>query len=296
VSEATPKTKIFISLFLGLIAFGFAPILVRLAPGVSPVTLAAYRTFFAAILLLPFWVLYKRKKSEEQSYTRKQKWLGALAGVCLGFHFILWIASLKYTSVASSSVLVTIHPIILIVVESTLFSRKFRGVTWVGVFLTFMGSALLGVADDKMMSAFPHPVLGDIFAVGAAVIFVVYILLGQNLRKHSTWLDYVFRVYSFAAVACVAVVVLFGIGFKITLIGIIVALGLALGPQILGHGSLNYAVKYVSPTLLSTLVLSEPLLASILAYFMFDEVPTFFSLGAMVIVIIGISLTWKVKV
>ncbi|HKJ30716.1 MAG TPA: DMT family transporter [Balneolales bacterium] len=298
MSEAVtvPKAKISIIIFLGLLAFGFAPILVRLATGVSPITLAAYRTIFAALLLLPFWVIHMKKEREEVPYTRKQKILGAFAGICLGFHFILWIASLKYTSVASASVLVTIHPIILIVIESTLFSKKFRGVTWIGVFMTFAGSALLGLADEHMMSVYPHPVFGDLLAVGAAIIFVIYILIGQNLRRQSTWLDYVSRVYSFAALSCIGVVLIAGVGFNITTVGILAALGMAIGPQILGHGSLNYAVKYISPTILSTLVLSEPLLATFFAYLIFSEIPTLFSAVSMTVIMAGILLTWKAKV
>ena len=68
---------------------------------------------------------------------------------------------------------------------------------------------------------------------------------------------------------------------------------MALGPQIMGHGSLNYAIKYISPTLLSTLILIEPLLASILALVIFKEWPESSSLVAMAIIIIGVSLTWK---
>lgn len=290
-----PKVKIIIVLIFGLLAFGFAPILVRLAPGVSPVTLAAYRTFFAAVLLIPFWFIHTKKEHSEEPYTRKQKLLGALAGIFLGFHFILWISSLKYTSVASASVLVTIHPIILIVVESTLFNRKFRRVTWIGVFLAFAGSGLLGIADEEVKNVYPHPLLGNLLAVGAAVIFAIYLLIGQNLRRQSTWIDYVFRVYSFAALCCIAVVSLSGVGFSITTIGVLAALGLAIGPQILGHGSLNYAVKYVSPTLLSTLILAEPVLAIFFAYLIFSEIPTLFSFAAMGIIMIGILMTWRAK-
>jgi drug/metabolite transporter (DMT)-like permease len=64
----------------------------------------------------------------------------------------------------------------------------------------------------------------------------------------------------------------------------------------LGHGSINFAVKYVSPTLLSTLVLSEGVFAAIAAYFIFGEIPSILSIGAMTLILFGVSLTWYRRV
>jgi drug/metabolite transporter (DMT)-like permease len=100
--------------------------------------------------------------------------------------------------------------------------------------------------------------------------------------------------YSYAILPCIVLLILFGDNpLNIPMIGIWAALGLAVGPSILGHGSVNYAVKYVAPTLLSTLVLIEPIFESSLAYLFFDELPPLFSIGAMVIVLVGVGFTWK---
>jgi drug/metabolite transporter (DMT)-like permease len=63
----------------------------------------------------------------------------------------------------------------------------------------------------------------------------------------------------------------------------------------MGHGSLNYAVKYVSPTLLSTLILTEPIFATILAFFIIGELPAVLSFIAIFVTLIGVTLTWKKK-
>jgi drug/metabolite transporter (DMT)-like permease len=76
---------------------------------------------------------------------------------------------------------------------------------------------------------------------------------------------------------------------------ILIGAGLAIGPQLLGHGSLNYAVKYVSATVLSTSILAEPILASILAFLLFQELPMIPSIFAMMVILAGIGLTWKRK-
>lgn len=294
MSEEYPKVKVLAALLAGLTAFGFAPILVRFASDTSPLVLVVYRTVFAAAMLFPFWVWLR--SSEQRSGKGKERFWIALSGVCLGLHFTFWISSLYYTSVASASVLVTIHPVIMILVERLWFKRSFATSTWIGVLLAFSGSVLLGISDSQIEQDFADPLFGNFLALMAAIIFVAYLLIGQKIRKKREWIDYVFPVYFYAAAACVLMAVVMGKNLlDISTIGVWAGAGLAFGPQILGHGSMNYAVKYVSPTLLSTLILVEPLLASVLAFFLFAELPPIASIVAMAIILIGVGLTWRRK-
>ena len=294
MEKGYPKSKVLLALAAGLIAFGFAPILVRTTPETPPLVLASYRTVLAVLLLVPYW-LYKRTK-KALSENKKENLLVAFAGICLGLHFCCWIASLYYTSVASASVLVTIHPVILILVERLWFKRNFATTTWVGVFLAFAGSVFLGISDSQIEQDFSDPLFGNFLALLAALIFVVYLLIGQKIRQKREWIDYVFPVYLFSAISCVVLSLSVGDDLtNISLKGAAVGFGLAVGPQIMGHGSMNFAVKYVSPTLLSTLILVEPLFASILAFFLFAELPPVTSIIAMTVILAGVGLTWKRK-
>jgi len=284
--------QVLVALAAGLAAFGFAPILVRLAPNTSPLVLVVYRTVFAALMLLPFW-LWTRNRESRQGKSKERLWI-VLSGACLGFHFICWLSSLYYTSVASASVLVTVHPIIMILVERLWFKRSFVTTTWIGVVMAFSGSLLLGISDSQMEQSFAAPLFGNFLALTAAIIFVVYLMIGQQIRQKRAWIDYVFPVYFYAAATCVLVAVFMGKNLlNISTIGVWAGAGLAFGPQILGHGSMNFAVKYVSPTLLSTLILVEPLLASVLAFVFFAEMPPISSIIAMTIILMGVGLTWK---
>ncbi len=279
---------------MGLTSFGFAPIIVKLATDYSAFQVSAVRTVFAALILLPFYFFRPKKDKPLTTVAATERWWMAASGILLGLHFILWTSSIYFTSVASASVLVTVHPIILILVERILFRVKFATTVWVGVIVAFFGSVVLGYSDYNIESTFSNPALGNILAFMAAVIFAIYFLIGRKVRKNHNWIDYVFPVYSWAALT--STVVLFALeGFSNPLDSKLIFLGLAmaLGPQIIGHGALNYAIKYVSPTLLSTLILVEPLLASLLALLLFKEWPEISSLLAMVIILIGVSLTWK---
>lgn len=284
--------KITALLFVGLLTFGLAPILVRFTTDTEPLALAALRTGFAVLFLFPFWYP-QRKTIRELKSLGISRLLLALTGICLGLHFSFWIASLHYTSVASASVLVTIHPVMLIVAESLIFKKHFRGIVWVGVFVAFAGSALLGLADDASLETFPDALFGNALAFTAAVIFVAYFMLGRKIRQYTGWIDYVFYVYLYATITCVMLAILWVGGIPaISGMALLVGVGLAIGPTILGHGSMNFAVKYVSPTLLSTLILSEGVFAAIAAYFVFGEIPSMMSIGAMTVILLGVSLTW----
>jgi drug/metabolite transporter (DMT)-like permease len=242
-------------------------------------------------MLLPFWLWIRDKAALPKRSERL--WI-MLSGAFLGLHFTFWISSLYYTSVASASVLVTVHPILMILIERFWFKRSFKFTTWFGVFIAFIGSLTLGISDSQIEQSFADPLFGNFLALSAAVIFVFYLLIGQKIRQRRKWVDYVFPVYFYAAVVCILLALLFGENLlDISTRGILVGAGLAFGPQIMGHGSMNYAVKFVSPTLLSTLILAEPLLASVLAFFLFAEMPPIGSIAGMLLILSGVALTWR---
>jgi drug/metabolite transporter (DMT)-like permease len=286
-----------LGLFLaaGLLSFAFAPIIVRLAGDVNPIALAVWRTTFAVFFISPFYLLRKEKKELDSNIPKRTVfYLKILSGAMLGLHFILWISSLKYTSVASASVLVTIHPIILIVAEQLIFKVKFNKIVWAGVFLSFIGSVSLGLTDSHQSSQqFPDAILGDILAFLAAAVFAIYFLISRKIRQHTTWMGYVAPIYFWAMVTCVFLgLILPGdLVFTHTQSWVMVIL-MAVGPQLIGHGSMNYAVKYVSPTILSTTILVEPALATVFGAILFNEVPTILAFSVMTLIIAGVFVTW----
>ncbi len=286
------KLKVFGLLLFGLTAIGFSPILVKLATDSSAFLVAAIRTGIAFIVLVPVHFSLKRNE-EPREIPRKEQLMVAISGILLGLHLIAWISSIYFTSIASAAVLVTIHPILLIVIERFVFKTNFKATVWVGVFVAFTGSVLIGYSDFDGETNYANPLLGNSLAVLAAIIFAGYFLIGNRVRQKRDWFHYVFPVYGYSALTCIiALFVVEGFSFELTGIVFLIGLGLAIGPQIAGHGSLNYAVKYISPTLLSTLILFEPVVSATMAYFLFGEIPLVLSMVGMFIVMFGIALTW----
>ncbi|MEX0680672.1 MAG: DMT family transporter [Balneolales bacterium] len=284
--------RIVLLLIVGMTAFAFSPILVRSVGDTDPFAFAAARTVIAVLILLPIW-LVRQKKVPSGVFNARNMGNAMLAGIFLGFHFIFWILALMNTSIASASILVTIHPVILILIEAGFMKRVFPALVWMGVMTAFSGSVLLGYSDSRATgSLFEHALLGDFYALIAAFLFAFYFLVSHRLRQKLDWLNYVFSVYGATAATCLLVAIVAGSSFPVDRSVWLAGLALAVGPQILGHGSMNYSVKYVAPTILATLILTEPVLASILALFIYSEVPpplTFFAMG---IIIAGIAMAW----
>ena len=193
-SDSFSRLKVYGLLAFGISAIGFSPILVKIATDSSPYLIAAIRTGFAFLLLIPlYWS--QKKNSEVRSVSKKEHALVAISGILLGLHLIAWISSIYFTSIASASVLVTIHPIIIIIFERFVFRTKFRGLVWLGVIVAFVGSVIIGYSDYDGNSDYANPLLGNSLAAFAAVIFAGYFLIGNRIRQKRNWFDYVFPVY-----------------------------------------------------------------------------------------------------
>jgi drug/metabolite transporter (DMT)-like permease len=286
------KIKVYGLLAFGLTAIGFSPILVKFGSSESPYLIAAVRTSLAFLLLVPVHFT-QRKNKESRVIPVKEHIYVALSGILLGLHLICWISSIYFTSIASASVLVTVHPIILILIERLFFSIRFKPTVWLGVLIAFFGSILIGFSDFDADTTYENPLLGNSLAFLAAVIFAGYFLIGNRIRQKRNWFDYVFPVYGYAALtAVIALLLVEGMSVSLSVLVLLIGLGLAVGPQLAGHGSLNYAVKYISPTLLSTLILFEPAVSSFMAFLIFGEIPLPLSFVGMLIVVVGIALTW----
>jgi len=281
--------RIYVVLALGVLSFAFAPILVRLAGDAPGLAIAVWRTVTAAAVLLP--VATVRIGPEVRQFTRRDVGLILGAGVFLGLHFIAWIESLYHTTVASASVLVTTSPILLAVLGYLVLGEQLRRTTVGAIGVAVGGAALLGWADAGTVVLGRGAVLGNSLALGGAVLVSVYLLIGRVVRQKVSWLAYVTPLYTVAALTALAGATLKGVplfGYSWTFYGL--CAGLALGPQVLGHGSFNYALQHVPAAIVGMLALLEPVGASVLAYALFGEVPPLASVVGMVVVLGAVAV------
>jgi len=285
------RFKVVSILTLGILSVSFAAIFIRLASRAAPLegplfslVIAAGRMGIAALLLLPTTLLAMQRYSLE----RKQ-WLYILgAGFFLALHFLSWISSLEYTSVAASTALVTTNPLWVSLFSWLFLKESPSKQTWLGAAIALLGGALVGLGQSGGLSS--NPLLGNTLALLGAVAVSAYFLLGRQVQLSGVPITlYSGLVYAVAALFLVPLPLLTGVGYGAPLQAYLWIGLLALVPQVLGHTSFNWAVKYVNPTLVTVLILLEPIGASLAAIALFKEIPGPTVLLGAFILLIGVG-------
>lgn len=269
----------------GVVAASSSAIFARLAdaPGV---VVAAYRMSVASLLFLPWTV----RAWQREPLNRRGLGLAVAAGVFLGMHFATWISSLSYTSVAISTTLVNTNPLWVTFFMWIFAAKRPAAKVFAAVCLAIMGGVLIAMDGGGEGS---RPFWGNSLALLGALTVSAYFLLGRAAQRSGLSLQaYAGLAYATAALVLLPMPALLAMPYSgyPPLLWLWIVL-MALVPQLLGHTSFNYALKYLDPTLVSTVILLEPLGASLLAVLLFSEFPSLLSaLGALVL-LAGVLLT-----
>lgn len=261
-------------LVVGILAVSVSAILIRFAQGDAPsLVIAAGRTTIASLLLLPFCLGWRRAELRRMSRTEWR--LALLAGALLGVHFASWISSLAYTTVASSTVLVTTSPLWVGIASPFLLKEKMSRSLVTGIALALVGSAIIALWDvGGSGGSGSRPLLGNFLALVGAWMAAIYLIIGRRLRAHLSLLTYTTVVYGTAALFLLAAVILSGyplIGYEPRTLALFLLM--ALGPQLLGHSSFNWALAFLPASYVAVTLVSEPIGSSLLAYLFFQEKP-----------------------
>ncbi|MCX6048948.1 MAG: DMT family transporter [Chloroflexi bacterium] len=275
----------------GVLIVATASILIRLAQqqGVGSLTIAAGRLGLAALVLTP--LAWWRAGTELRSLSKRDYWLGGLSGLFLAVHFATWISSLAYTSVASSAALVTTNPLWVGIASLVILKEKVSRAALIGVALTFAGSLLIVLSDAgaTAQTRYTAPLLGNSLALTGAVAITGYFLIGRNLRQRLSLLAYIWLAYTSAALFLLIASQFSGQGiFGLTPLAYLLLLGLALGPQLLGHTSFNWSLRHLSATFVAVAILGEPIGSALLAWLLFGESFASLQLAGFVLLLLGI--------
>lgn len=271
-----------IMIVVGVFGISLSSIFVKYSTAPSAVT-AAYRLLWTVLLMSPVTFGSREIRRELLQISRKNLWLSCLSGVFLAIHFTLWFESLRHTSVASSTTIVCTE-VIWVSLGYALFLKGRMGIRAVlAIAVTLLGSVLIAFADSSAGGAHLY---GDLLSLLAAIAVAAYVLLGRVVRETVSTTVYTFVVYA----SCAAVLLLFCLvqgnplfGYGIS--GILVGLMLAIFSTILGHSIFSWCLKYFSPSFVSASKLCEPVVAAVLAGFLFGESPAALQLagGAMIL-------------
>ncbi|HUT27512.1 MAG TPA: DMT family transporter [Methanomassiliicoccales archaeon] len=277
------------ALIVAILAVSFASIFIRWSDS-DPLVIAGYRMLFAALILAPF-AFQERRVAEPLE--RRTIMTVVMTGVVLAVHFFAFISSLRYTSVASSTLLVNCHPLI-VGAASVFLLRESSRRTIVGVTIGFVGVAVIALSGIGSGQA-----IGDSLALLGGVMAAIYILAGRLIRRSLGIFTYAFLVYITAAVVLMTAALLNGVPlWPYPVDEILIFLALAVVCTIFGHTIYNWSLRYLSAPVISTSLLGEPIIASMLAFIILSEVPGWTVIMAAPLVLIGVLLTvqdraWK---
>jgi len=280
-----PSVREGLTLGVGVVSLSWAAILIRLTTSPA-VTVAAWRMALSALLFLP--VLGVRRGSGAR-LSKQGLGLAILAGGFLALHFALWMESLRHTSVASSVALVTTNPIFVGLLSAVLLRERPSRSLWQGITLSVAGSLLIGWGDFAVGGT---ALFGNTLALLGAVAASAYLLIGRRARESGALVPYVTVAYGVAAV----LLLLGGLATRNPLpaandwlwIGL-----MAVGPQLLGHTSVNWALRRFPASAVAVAILGEPVGATLWAYLVFGEAPGILQGAGIALVLGGILLALR---
>ena len=277
------KSKVALpAVVVGVLAVSAAAIFIRLADAPA-LAVAFWRSTLGVLVLLPF-ALYRR-----DAFPRgRALWGGIASGVALGMHFGFWISSLDYTSVAASVVLVCTQPVFAAILAYLVFGERTSSLSFLGILVALAGTVVISSGGPVGSATF----FGNTLAVIGAITVAAYVLIGRSLRTTGVGvLAYSIIAYSSAAATLLPAVLYSGAplwgysGETWFWLGAI-----ALGPQILGHTVFNWALRYVQVSIISGMILAEPVVSALLAWLILTERPGLPILLGGVVVLVGLFL------
>jgi drug/metabolite transporter (DMT)-like permease len=305
LEQSRPKpTFLYLAIVGGILAVSTAAIFIRYAQQEAPsLVIAALRLSLASIILAP--IAWMRHRAELRALTRATLALGLLSGFFLALHFATWISSLEFTSVASSVVLVSTTPL-WVAIFSPIFLREIpTRFTLLGLALALLGGTVVGLSSwqagppEALFSEMTSgPAFwGNFLALAGAWMGAGYLMIGRRLREKMSLVPYIFVVYGMAAVVLVLIMLAFGqspLGYSPQFY--LWMFLLALVPQLLGHSTFNWALRYLPASFVAVTLLGEPIGSTILALLILQEIPSALELAGGVLILAGIyvaSLTRK---
>lgn len=281
------KSKTYIVLLLGVAALSTSAIFVKLADAPSSVT-AFYRLFFTALILLPFLFCNRKNREELCALGAKQISYVILSGILLAIHYVMWFESLRYTSVSSSTVLVSLQPLFSILWGLLFLQERIKLGAFAGCLIAILGCVVIGWGDFQVSKT---ALFGDALALVAAGVISLYFLIGQVVRKHTGVIPYSVLSYLSSSAFLLIYTLLGGYklwGYPVTTWGAFC--GLSLISTIGGQFVFNLLLKKVSATAVTMSILGEPVGTCILAYFILKETIVARQFAGIVMILLGLSI------
>ena len=266
-----------------MLSVSTSPIIARYLENVPAVAISFWRMGFGTIILWGVSLIRKQSPLKNENFKRT-----LIAGVLLGIHFALFFGAIKLTTIANATFLGTLAPLITFFIEKFILKRNHAPTLILGLGMAICGAIII-VGNRFDFSS--NYTIGNLLAVACSIFLGMAFIISENVRKEVGTISYSRTLFSIATVTLFIIAFLMGTsltGFSSYEFGGLLLLGII--PTILGHGSMYYAIRYVSPTVVASTPMGEPVMASIMAWFLFQEVVGSATLIGGSITLIGLIL------
>ncbi len=304
MADHRPRLILPFALVTAIFAVSTSSIFIRFAQEEAPsLVIAALRLTFATLMLAPIALLSHR--GELKSLSRNELILCIFSGLFLAVHFATWISSLEYTTVASSVVFVSTGPLWVALLSPIFLNERITRAAVAGLCIAILGGIIIGLSDacswnnglrcPQLGQVLQGPAMwGNFLALVGAWAVSGYIIIGRKVRAMISLIPYIFLVYGVSAIALIIMMFAAGEsprGYPAQTYGWIFLL--ALFPQLIGHSTYNWALKYLPASFVAVTTLAEPVGSAVLAYLILSETPTRGVLIGGILILIGIYLAAK---
>jgi drug/metabolite transporter (DMT)-like permease len=281
------------ALITATVGVSFAAVRIKSVPGVPPLAIAFYRLLFTTLILAPAALGHTPHRAELATLGRRQWTFLAVIGVVLAAHFTLWITSLTKTTVASSVILVTSHPVMVAPLAFYFLKERVSTVNVAGIGISLAGVVILMGGNYGLDAS---SLEGNVLALLGGVAAGFYILGGKKLRVTVSAVAYAYAVFAVTTVVLFFLCIVTNTalaGYTARDVGIIALMAVVSG--IFGHTLYNWALRYLRASVISVSLLGEPLGSTLLAYVLpwIQEVPTVYTVAGGCFIIPGIYLTMR---
>jgi drug/metabolite transporter (DMT)-like permease len=285
--------KAYISLIISVLGFTFGTSFLKLAllSGVPASVIVMDRLLLSCLFLTPFAL--SRLRSGRTSLTTSDWLWSAVAGALMATHLILIVDSLRFTTIMFNQVIVNTGPMWVALMEVFFLRARFSKLVWGGLAIALAGSAFIlvaGVLENNLGTA-PDIGLGNLLALISAIFAASYIIMGRRLRQKISILPYLW--------------IMFGVGGAVaagynmltqtplggyTSEGYFWIVMVTIFPTLIGHAFFNFALGYLSATIVTLSGQIVILTASLAGALVFSEYPTPLSIVASSVIVTGVSV------
>ena len=276
------RTAPYVVLGVALLAVSNGAIFARLATA-PPLAIAAWRVGLALLVVLPFALTAPRTaRARPGAYA-----CAVGAGALLAVHFATWIASLEHTTIARSVLLVSTSPIWVAVLQFIAGRGAPSRATLAALALAVAGAAIVSSGGHGGEGA----LLGDLLAVAGGIAMAGYFLLSRESQKELSFRTYLGIAYGMAGLLLWAAVLLTGTpstGYDVRTWWALAAM--ATVSQLIGHSGYNWSLRHLNPLFVAVVSVGEPVLASVLGWWILGEAVDWRTGAGGVLILAGIAL------